>query len=151
MLLVQSTTSGRWTVPSGGLEYNMTAEDNAQKETYEEAGVIGELTHDLGSFSFKKSTGVKQTCKLFGLLVTRELKKYPESKMRKRKWHTIAAAEIAVNRGSKQIKRLKKDLKKQMELEIAPVNSVIKLKKKGDKPKKDKRRKRNELCSCKLS
>ena len=56
VLLVRATTSGKWTLPSGGIEPDLSAEDNAKKETYEEAGVRGKLTYDLGTFLFVKTS-----------------------------------------------------------------------------------------------
>lgn len=115
VMLITSSTSGKWTIPTGGLEPNMTAEDNAQKETFEEAGVVGKITHDLGSFTFtKSSTNKKQTVKVFGLRVKKELKNFPEKDTRDRTWLPIKEAKKLSNRGNKQIELLQKDLKNRL-------------------------------------
>lgn len=111
ILLIGTSKSGRWTLPSGGLEPNLTAEDNAKKETYEEAGVQGQLTHDMGTLLFTKaSTGKRQILRLYALKVKKELKSYPEKSARERKWFPIKEAEIKSKIGKKQIKRLRQDI-----------------------------------------
>ena len=111
VLLVQSTSSGRWTLPSGGLEPKLTAEANAKKETYEEAGVKGKLTYDMGTLLFiKTSTGIKQILRLYALKVKEVLEEYPESGARQRQWFTIKEAQTLSKIGKKQIKRLRREL-----------------------------------------
>lgn len=108
ILLVQSSTSKRWTLPSGQVEPGLTLEENAVKEVYEEAGVEGYLTHDMGTLLYvKTSTGVKQILRLYAMCVHTELVSYPEMHTRVRKWFPIQKARLISKIGSKQIKRLK--------------------------------------------
>ena len=110
VLLVQSTRAGNWTIPSGGLEPNHTAEQNAMKEAYEEAGVSGKLTHVLGTYSFKKK-GKEQVVMIYAMRVTTTHAKFPEQKSRGQTWMPLKQAVKEVNRGGVLLKRFQKDIK----------------------------------------
>lgn len=54
MLISSSRNKNRWVVPGGGIEDNENPEDAAEREVFEEAGVIGRLDRFLGVFEARK-------------------------------------------------------------------------------------------------
>ncbi|KAL6523281.1 hypothetical protein OROGR_016884 [Orobanche gracilis] len=83
----------------GGWENDETAEEAAEREAMEEAGVRGDLVHFLGYFSFKSKTlqdeySPEGLCKaaMYALHVKEELDCWPEKSQRKRSWLTIPEA-----------------------------------------------------------
>jgi 8-oxo-dGTP pyrophosphatase MutT (NUDIX family) len=91
ILLVKSTSGGNWVFPKGGLEPELTKRENALKETYEEAGVIGVPGEKLGEYTYYKA-GVEQEVHMYEMRVTLELEEYPEGEMRDRKWIKLSDA-----------------------------------------------------------
>ncbi|KAK4375484.1 hypothetical protein RND71_006161 [Anisodus tanguticus] len=75
--------------PKGGWELDESLKDAALRETFEEAGVLGdvEVQDYLGSWSFKsKSQGTFHEGHMLPLLVTEELDDWPEKSARRRLW-----------------------------------------------------------------
>jgi 8-oxo-dGTP pyrophosphatase MutT (NUDIX family) len=58
LLLVQGKDSGLWGAPTGILDPYELPADAAVRETWEEAGVLVELTHIIGVFAGKPFSGV---------------------------------------------------------------------------------------------
>ena len=58
LLLVQDKDSGLWGAPSGILDPYELPADAAVRETWEEAGVLVELTHIIGVFAGEQFSGV---------------------------------------------------------------------------------------------
>lgn len=88
-LLISSQKSPRLMFPKGGWEIDESLKDAALRETFEEAGVIGDVeVHDyLGTWSFKsKSQGTFHEGHMLPLLVTQELDEWPEKSARRRLW-----------------------------------------------------------------
>ncbi|KAK6151339.1 hypothetical protein DH2020_013974 [Rehmannia glutinosa] len=84
---------------SGGWENDETAEEAAEREAMEEAGVRGDLVHCLGCYPFKSKTlqdeySPEGLCKaaMYALHVTEELESWPEKSHRERSWLTIPQA-----------------------------------------------------------
>lgn len=65
----------------------------ASRETFEEAGVSGDITHTLGDFPCKRN---RTTTALFALKCTQEHLRYLEVSKRRRKWFLLADAVAAV-------------------------------------------------------
>ncbi|XP_015079099.1 nudix hydrolase 18, mitochondrial-like [Solanum pennellii] len=88
-LLISSQKSPRLMFPKGGWEIDESLKDAALRETFEEAGVIGDVDVQdyLGTWSFKsKSQGTFHEGHMLPLLVTQELDEWPEKSARRRLW-----------------------------------------------------------------
>lgn len=84
VLLIGSVKSTDWILPKGGWEHDETSAEAAVREAYEEAGVRGTVTADLGLHEIVSSRGNKSRAAMFILGVTEVLDDWPESH-RKRK------------------------------------------------------------------
>lgn len=92
ILLITSIRKGRWIVPKGYVDYNLTGFESAKKEAYEEAGVLGSNeTVELGSYKFEKESSTF-VVKVYSMEVVEELEKFPEVNLRKRKWFPFEEA-----------------------------------------------------------
>ena len=90
--LITSRNTGRWIVPKGTVEPNMTPAASAAKEALEEAGLLGETgTEPLGEYFYSKFGRVYRV-EIYPLLVTRELDDWDEKRFRKREWVGAADA-----------------------------------------------------------
>jgi len=87
ILLVKSN-SGGWTIPKGGIEYQLSPEENAIKEVFEEAGAIGHITSLMGAYRFEKE-GRPNHVSVYFMKSVFTTKHYPERKLRKRKWFDV--------------------------------------------------------------
>ena len=90
--LVTASSGPHWTIPKGHVEPDLTPEDSAAKEAYEESGLLGSV-HDrpLGSYLYEKR-GRWRRVEVFALQVEKELKRWPEMMIRKRQWMTVEEA-----------------------------------------------------------
>ena len=102
VLLITSRDTGRWVIPKGWPMLDRCPASTAQQEAWEEAGVKGNVAPDsVGAFAYHKVLKPGQTvpCRVdvFSLRVGELKRKYPEDKMRSRKWfnHTKAARKVA--------------------------------------------------------
>ena len=89
ILLVQTRSGNKWTIPKGIIDPGFTAQETALAEAYEEAGLKGELHPAIfGTFSYAKWQG---TCKVqvYLMKVDEELSHWPERYFRDRKWINI--------------------------------------------------------------
>nr|GMD33920.1 nudix hydrolase 18, mitochondrial-like [Ipomoea batatas] len=86
-LLVSSQKSPRLMFPKGGWEQDESLEEAASRETFEEAGVLGEAESCLGTWYFKsKSIDAFHEGFMLPLFVTEELDDWPERDVRLRLW-----------------------------------------------------------------
>lgn len=88
------TTRGRkhWIVPKGVIEQNLSAQDSAMQEAFEEAGVKGQISQEeMGEYQYNKWGGTC-TVKIFALKVKEVLDVWPESNVRQRKWVSVDEA-----------------------------------------------------------
>lgn len=90
--LITSRKQGFWIIPTGKPEKKLKQADVAQLETYEEAGLLGRAkkkqSFRLLSFSMQK--GIQRDLTLYPLKVRKELKRWPESRERRRKWVSVS-------------------------------------------------------------
>lgn len=97
VLLVTTSRSKRWSIPKGKEEPHLSLADNAAKEAFEEAGVVGEIYEDaLGMFRTvqrRKSGSVTLKVWVYLMKVTETLEVWPEMKLRKTKWVSCREAE----------------------------------------------------------
>ena len=92
VLLVTSVRRGRWIIPKGVVERDLTPAESARKEAWEEAGVSGEITGGpIGSYEYQKWGGTC-TVSVFLLHVEDEKKDWPERKERVRRWVSFKKA-----------------------------------------------------------
>ena len=92
VLLVTSLGSGRWILPKGIVEKDLSPAESAAKEAWEEAGVKGKLDLQcLGMFEISKWNGVCSV-EVFRLDITKIADQWPEAGKRTRKWFTLAGA-----------------------------------------------------------
>jgi len=101
VLLVTSRGTGRWVIPKGWPMKGRKPHEAAQREAYEEAGLVGNVgTAEIGSFEYGKrlSPRLTVTCtvRVFPLDVDRQLDKWPESKQREARWFPVEDAASAV-------------------------------------------------------
>ena len=96
ILLVTSRTRGRWVLPKGMISAGMTPPESAVKEAWEEAGVAGSVSGScLGVYRYMKTRrcGVRSCAvKVYAMKVTAMLPKWPEQRMRRRRWMSIDEA-----------------------------------------------------------
>ena len=94
VVLVTTRNSGRWIVPKGFVEPDMTPHESAAKEALEEAGVVGSVgDEELGSYSYAKWGGIC-IVQVYPLVVEKVLGEWEDMHVRKR---TIVAPADAVD------------------------------------------------------
>ena len=92
VMLITSSGSKRWVIPKGLIEPDMTPEDSAAKEAWEEAGVLGQVFPNLmGIYEYYKS-GCTWQVDVFLLQVETVVENWPEAYKRKRQWVSIPKA-----------------------------------------------------------
>lgn len=113
VLLIQSTRRDSWVLPKGGWETDEDCTEAAEREAWEEAGIVCDIDYDLGdikdsrfeggkngkekdkSKSGKANSGgsEKALYRFYEATVTEEYKEWPEMAKRTRKWMTFGEAE----------------------------------------------------------
>lgn len=90
VLVVTTAKGGRWGIPKGRVEPYLSFGDNAAKEAFEEAGVLGEVTPT--SAGMYRATKRRSTCDtvievwVYLMKVTETLEQFPEKGRREVKW-----------------------------------------------------------------
>ncbi len=94
ILLVGSRRNGRWGVPKGHLDPGETTAQAARRESFEEAGVVGDIeTTVFGSFSYRKDSSPDHYhVSVHLLLVAQAETDFPEKGTRKQKWFPLKVA-----------------------------------------------------------
>ncbi len=113
ILLVTSRRRGRWIVPKGWPWNGRSPRVSAEREAFEEAGVIGTTSPaPLGDFRYLKTRtdGSQVLCDvaLFGLKVRGTLLQWREKGQRKRKWCSLPEAAALID--EPDLKRLLAEL-----------------------------------------
>jgi 8-oxo-dGTP pyrophosphatase MutT (NUDIX family) len=97
VMLITSSASKRWVIPKGLIEPDMTSQDSAAKEAWEEAGLLGKVFPEpIGTYEYYKAGWTCQV-EVFLLQVQRVLENWPEASKRKRQWVSISKAIKRVN------------------------------------------------------
>lgn len=92
VMLITSSGGKRWVIPKGLIEPDLTPEDSAAKEAWEEAGLLGRVFPDLmGTYEYYKS-GCTWQVDVFLLQVETVVELWPEAHKRKRQWVSIPKA-----------------------------------------------------------
>ncbi|CAO3617144.1 unnamed protein product [Mucor hiemalis] len=88
LLISSRKNKDAWVLPKGGWEQDETQKHAAQRETWEEAGIKGTITRQLGVF--EERTNKKKVLKahhwIFEMVIDEVAKKFPEKKKRERRW-----------------------------------------------------------------
>ncbi|CAG8581377.1 5377_t:CDS:2 [Paraglomus brasilianum] len=96
VLLVTQRKKSGWVLPKGGWENDESQQEAAARETYEEAGAKGKVTHFLGqwdSLTINNATGCpKKMFLFFEMEVDSVEDKWPEMQERNRAWFAYEEA-----------------------------------------------------------
>jgi len=102
ILLITSLNSKRWILPKGWPEPELGPAENAAREAFEEAGVMGTISaQPIGSYHYLKERkdggGIPCRVEVFALAVTKQLDDWPEKSSRQLAWLPLdqAAARVA--------------------------------------------------------
>lgn len=86
VLLVTSRRAGRWIVPKGIVEPDMSPAESAAKEVLEEAGVVGQVDDHMSETYLNRKWGGVCTVTLFPMFVTESHERWAEDSVRERMW-----------------------------------------------------------------
>jgi len=96
VLLVTTRGQGAWIAPKGWPAGDYPDCESARREAFEEAGLLGRVEpYSLGSYTYWKGAAKKRAyfqVHAFALDVERELRDWPERKVRKRCWFSPETA-----------------------------------------------------------
>jgi 8-oxo-dGTP pyrophosphatase MutT (NUDIX family) len=96
VLLITSRRRGRWIIPKGLIEPDMSAAESASMEAFEEAGVKGRISdRPVDEYRYRKWGGVCRV-KVFLLEVDQIFDEWLESDIREREWMTVDDAVAAI-------------------------------------------------------
>jgi len=97
LLISSNRNKQRWIIPGGGVENNEHPERAAEREVFEEAGVLGRLGRLLGVFENKER---KDRTNVYLLIVEEELDEWEESTKfgRVRKWFYLEEAKMELEK-----------------------------------------------------
>jgi 8-oxo-dGTP pyrophosphatase MutT (NUDIX family) len=97
VLLLTSRGTGRWVLPKGWAEEDLTGPEVAAKEAFEEAGLLGDVRPcSLGSYHYLKEMSedppVHCRVEVFAMWVHQSLEDWPERPQRTRQWFSLLEA-----------------------------------------------------------
>lgn len=102
VLLIQSTRRAGWVLPKGGWETDESCTEAAQREAWEEAGIVCAVDYDLGQVAEARTAkqiskdAPKALYQFYEVTVTREEADWPEKHKRNRWWATYTEAREAM-------------------------------------------------------
>jgi 8-oxo-dGTP pyrophosphatase MutT (NUDIX family) len=104
VMLVTSRETHRWVLPKGWTETGVPPHEQAAREAYEEAGLVGEIEPEsVGSYTYQKrlpdSRTVSCEVDVFPMRIECQLKSWPEKRQRKTAWFSLSQAAMAVEEG----------------------------------------------------
>jgi 8-oxo-dGTP pyrophosphatase MutT (NUDIX family) len=108
VMLITSMGGRHWIIPKAIIEPNLSAQEFAQQEAFEEAGIRGKvIPESIGEYQYSKWGGICNV-KVFPFLVEEIADEYPESNFRKRTWVNIdnAVSLVDIKKLEKLIKQL---------------------------------------------
>lgn len=92
ILLITSLSKKNWIIPKGIVEEEMSAQESALKEAFEEAGISGQIkTGPIGKYSYEKWGGICKV-KVYPCLVEKVYDVWPEQEVRQRNWYSTQSA-----------------------------------------------------------
>jgi 8-oxo-dGTP pyrophosphatase MutT (NUDIX family) len=97
ILLITSRRKKHWVIPKGIIEGELSPQESALEEAYEEAGIRGKVDPDpIGDYQYRKWGGTC-TVKVFVMRVEEELETWPEDYFRERRWVDPTTAQALVD------------------------------------------------------
>jgi 8-oxo-dGTP pyrophosphatase MutT (NUDIX family) len=114
ILLIKSRSGKRWVIPKGIIEHELSPQESAQKEAYEEAGITGQIIKEMvGKYTYKKWGGTC-TVQVYLLEVEKIFEEWPEDFFRTREWISVEEATKRVDEEElkKFIQAIHKHIKK---------------------------------------
>jgi 8-oxo-dGTP pyrophosphatase MutT (NUDIX family) len=110
VLLISSLNTGRWGIPKGHIEPGEPIWTTAEREAYEEAGVLGTARKaSIGGYFYRKSTGDQTFCVRVHCVDVHDYSaEYPEQNLRTVRWVPLQVAASAVTR--RGLRRLLQDI-----------------------------------------
>jgi len=109
ILLITSRNKGRWIVPKGVIESNLSPRDSAAKEAFEEAGIQGDVHRKLLGVYRHRKLGDVYTVQLYAMKVRKIFRKWDETD-RERDWFPLKDAIRRTSRN--ELKRLMERLQR---------------------------------------
>ncbi|MDR6821060.1 8-oxo-dGTP pyrophosphatase MutT (NUDIX family) [Neorhizobium sp. 2083] len=109
ILLITTRGTGKWMIPKGWRIEGLTEREVAEREAWEEAGIVGRAKkRAFGSFSYIKVVGkdrkLSARVRVFLLRVRRQRNHYPEMSQRKLAW--LSPQEAASRVKETELKRI---------------------------------------------
>jgi 8-oxo-dGTP pyrophosphatase MutT (NUDIX family) len=95
--LVTSRGTGQWGFPKGNIDVGETSRSAALQETWEEAGVRGELVAEVQGYAYAKS-GRVHSVTMYLLRVSEVADDWPERNQRRRRWVDVGEARRWIDR-----------------------------------------------------
>jgi 8-oxo-dGTP pyrophosphatase MutT (NUDIX family) len=92
ILLITSKKKGNWIIPKGIVEPHLSAPVSAQKEAFEEAGVMGDVRHEPVGVYHTHKWGGRCIVQVYPMRVTAQYAQWPEQDARSRQWFSIDRA-----------------------------------------------------------
>ncbi|KAE9375406.1 hypothetical protein N431DRAFT_463489 [Stipitochalara longipes BDJ] len=114
VLLIQSTRRHGWVLPKGGWESDESCTEAAQREAWEEAGIVCNIDYDLGTIRDTRAPkhmskdAPKSLYQFYEATVTREETDWPEKHKRIRQWANFAEASEALKHRPELVEALKR-------------------------------------------
>lgn len=106
IMMITSIRRRRWIIPKGVVEPDMTPQDSAAKEAFEEAGIEGTVAQNpIGRYHYKKWTGTCR-CDVYAMKIETIHDSWQEQDDRDREW--IEAKEVLSKLRHKQLKAIVK-------------------------------------------
>ena len=106
IMMITSIRRRRWIIPKGAVEPDMTPQDSAAKEAFEEAGIIGSVSKTpIGRYHYKKWSDICR-CDVYAMKVETILETWQEQEEREREW--IEAKDAISRLRHKQLKAIVK-------------------------------------------
>ena len=101
VMMVTSRERRRWVLPKGWEEPGSTAYEQAAREAFEEAGLVGQVEPEpIARYSYTKHLRHGRTVQcevsVFPLWVERQLESWPEQGQRETRWFSFTDAALAV-------------------------------------------------------
>jgi ADP-ribose pyrophosphatase YjhB (NUDIX family) len=96
ILLITSLKKKNWIIPKGFVENEMTPQESAEKEAFEEAGVDGRINSDPLDVYFQEKWGGNCRIEVYSMPVESEYDTWPEKDLRDRKWFPVKKAVIQI-------------------------------------------------------
>lgn len=121
VLLIQSTRRKGWVLPKGGWEIDEECTEAAEREAWEEAGIVIRIDYDLGEITEtrppkpskdKAKDSPKALYRFFQATVLSEEAEWPEKSKRERQWMTFRQARDALSTRPELLAALEKSTMK---------------------------------------